>query len=56
MMKTEKTKTEKTIMEQLREIRDNISIETQDMTFPELKNYIDRQLNQTSLHPETTWR
>jgi RNase adaptor protein for sRNA GlmZ degradation len=55
-METKKSKTEKSTMEQLREIRDNVSIETQNMTFAELRNYIDKQLRQQSLHPISTWR
>ena len=54
-MKTKKSNTEKSTIEQLREIRDSISVETQNMTFAELKNYIDKQLSQKSLHPINTW-
>jgi RNase adaptor protein for sRNA GlmZ degradation len=54
-MKTKKSNTEKSTIEQLREIRDSISVETQNMTFAELKNYIDKQLSQKSLHPISTW-
>lgn len=38
-----KTKEEKSfdIVKMMREIRDKISLETQNMTFEELKNYID---------------
>ena len=55
VMKTKKSNTEKSTIEQLREIRDSISVETQNMTFAELKNYIDKQLSQKSLHPINTW-
>ncbi len=41
-------------MEQLREIRDKISLETQDMTFEELQKYIDERLSGT-LHPKEVW-
>ena len=40
-------------VEQLREIRDRISLEIQDMTFEQLKKYIDAQL---TLHPKKVWR
>jgi RNase adaptor protein for sRNA GlmZ degradation len=56
VMKTKKSKTEKSTIEQLREIRDSVSVETKNMTFAELKNYIDKQLSQKSLHPVSTWR
>ena len=48
------TITEKSTLEQLREIRDKISAETQNMTFAELKKYIEHQL-QESLHPKAVW-
>ena len=50
----ETTKKEKTTIEQLRDIRDKMSAETQNMTFKELKEYIEPQL-QESLHPKTVW-
>ncbi|MCL1938406.1 MAG: hypothetical protein FWF52_08445 [Candidatus Azobacteroides sp.] len=53
-MKAIKEKEEKSALEQLREIRDEISAETQDMTFPELKKYIEYQLEE-SLHPKKVW-
>ena len=53
-MKTVKEKKEKSTLEQLREIRDKVSAETQNMTFVELKRYIEYQL-QESLHPKTVW-
>jgi RNase adaptor protein for sRNA GlmZ degradation len=55
-MKSKKLKTEKSTIAQLREIRDSISIETQNMTFAELKSYINKQLHRNSLHPISTWR
>ena len=50
-------KNEKTIkqpMEQLREIRDNISNETQNMTLVQLHKYIEEQMKET-LHPKASW-
>ena len=35
----------------MREIRDRLSIETQDMTFAELKEYIKLKLKQSDLKP-----
>lgn len=54
-MKTEKQKTEKTTIEQLREIRDKISAETQNMTSEQLKKYVEERLKKT-LHPKAVWR
>ena len=52
-MKTDKkVKTESTV-EQLRKIRDSISCEIQDMTFEQLKKYIDAQL---TLHSKAVWQ
>ena len=53
-MKIKKPKAEKTNIEILREIRDKISSETQNMTFEQLKKYIEEQLND-SIHPKTVW-
>ena len=47
-------KKEKSMLEQLREIRDKVSAETQNMTFSELKKYIESHL-QESLFPNTVW-
>ncbi|MDR1897695.1 MAG: hypothetical protein LBR10_12980 [Prevotellaceae bacterium] len=55
-MKTETQETDKSVIEQLREIRDNISAETQNMTFAELKRYVDVQLKQSPLHPTAVWQ
>lgn len=54
MSKIEKQKTGKSIMEELREIRDKISLETQDMTYEELRKYIDKRLSGT-LHSKEVW-
>jgi len=35
----------------MREIRDKISFETQDMTFEELKKYIDSRIKNSGLKP-----
>jgi hypothetical protein len=55
MMKTDIQKIEKSTIEQLLEIRDKISSETQNMTFEQLKKYIDENLKST-LHPKAAWR
>ncbi len=54
-MKTEKLQTDKSTIEQLREIRDKISTETQDMTFEQFKKYVDERLKET-LHPAASWQ
>lgn len=53
-MKEVKEKEEKTTMDELRAIREKVSCETQNMTFTELKKYVDSQLHE-SLHPPTVW-
>ena len=54
-MKTEKHLTGKSTIEQLREIREKISAETQDMSFEQLKKYIEERMTET-LHPTAAWR
>ena len=53
-MKTEKQKIEPSTIAQLREIRENISAETQDMTFEQLQKYIAEHLTDT-IHPDVVW-
>lgn len=53
-MKTEKQKMGKSTIEQLREIRDKISAETQNMSFEQLQKYIKERLTET-LHPTAVW-
>jgi len=53
-MNTIEERKEKTTLEQLREIRDKITSETQNMTFSELKKYVEYQL-QESLYPKSVW-
>jgi len=48
-------KKEQSTIDQLREIRDKMSTETQNMTFEELKKYVDYQL-QDSMYSQTIWR
>jgi len=43
-METNKTKKSFDAVQMMREIRDQISAETQNMTFDELKNYISKKL------------
>lgn len=49
----ETIKKEKTFdaVKMMREIRDKISSETQNMTFPELKEYIKNKLRESKLKP-----
>ena len=54
-MNTVEEKKEKSMLEQLREIRDEISSETQNMTFLELKEYIEVQL-EDSIFPKSVWK
>ena len=53
-MKTENQRPGKSTVEQLREIRDKISAETQNMTFEQFKIYVEERLKET-LHPNATW-
>ncbi|MBU2447177.1 MAG: hypothetical protein KJ666_16610 [Bacteroidetes bacterium] len=52
-MKTTKKKKEKSAIQELRDIRDKIGLDIQDMTFEQLKKYIDERL---TLHPTAAWR
>ncbi|HTA26450.1 MAG TPA: hypothetical protein VK809_01585 [Bacteroidia bacterium] len=47
-----KEKKEKSIMEQLRDIRDKLSLEIQDMSPEELKKYLN---SKPSLFPNAPW-
>jgi hypothetical protein len=53
MIKTIKKKKEKSAIEQLREIRDKISLDIQYMTFDQLKKYVEERL---TLHPIEAWQ
>ena len=53
-MNTVVEKKEKSTIEKLREIRNKVSDETQNMTFTELKKYVEHQL-QKSLFPKSVW-
>lgn len=44
---------EKSEIQQLRDIRDNIGLDIQNMTFEQLKTYIEERL---TLHPTSSWR
>jgi hypothetical protein len=44
---------EKTLIEQLREIRDRISLDTKDMTTEQMKEYFSKQ---KALHPISVWQ
>jgi hypothetical protein len=54
-MKTKKPQFNKSTIAQLQKIRDKISAETQDMTFDQLKKYVDERMTET-LHPKALWR
>lgn len=52
-MKTkEKTKTGKSFVEEMREIRDKVNLETKDLTTEQLKAYLEKQ---KTLHPSLMW-
>ena len=50
-MKT-KEKTDKTLIEDLREIRDKISLDIKDMTLDQIKSYLK---GKETLHPTQIW-
>ena len=50
-MKTIEKKKTFDAVKMMREARDKISSETQNMTFSELKNYIENQMKQSKLKP-----
>ncbi len=53
-MKTKnEARTDKTVIDQLREIRDTVSLEIQDMTMEQLKEYLD---DKKTLHPTAVWQ
>ena len=53
-MKTkDKIKSEKSLNDQLREIRDKVSFEIKDMTSEELKDYLNKK---ETLHPNAVWQ
>lgn len=53
-MKTkEKIKSEKSLIDQLREIRDNVSLDIKDMTSEQLKDYLNKK---GTLHPNAFWQ
>ena len=53
-MKTkDKIKSEKSIIDQLREIRDNVSHDIKDMTSEELKDYLNKK---ETLHQNVLWQ
>ena len=50
-MKT-KVKKEISVLQQLRDIRDKLSLEIKNMTYSQLKEYFE---NQETLHPPSVW-
>ena len=53
-MNTVVEKKEKSTIDKLRDVRDKVSAETQNMTFQELMKYVEYQLND-SLFPKSVW-
>jgi len=53
MSKITNKKKEKSAMQQLRDIRDKIGLDIQNMTFKQLQKYIDERL---TLHPPRAWQ
>lgn len=52
-MKTKnKIQTVKTFVEQMREIRDNLSLEIKDLTLEQLKDYL---ISKKTLHTSNVW-
>ena len=54
-MKTKNKQTGKSTIETLREIRDKVRSETQNMTFEQLQKYIQERLKDT-IHPTANWQ
>ncbi len=52
-MTTKEVKTENSTVKELRDIRDKIGVEIKDMTYEELKKYVEEKL---TLHPTAVWR
>jgi hypothetical protein len=53
-MKTKQNiQTEKTLIEQLRDIRDKVSMDIKDLTFEQLKDYLNAQ---KTLHSVKVWQ
>jgi hypothetical protein len=52
-MKTKHKKEKKSVIQELREIRDKISLEIKDLSFEDLVKYFNRQ---KSLYPSNIWR
>ena len=50
-MKT-KEKTEKSLIQELREIRDKISSEIKDLSYEDMRQYLDKQ---KTLHQNVNW-
>ena len=51
MEKTKKVDKKFDAVKMMREIRDKVSSETQNMTFDELKLYINKQISESKLKP-----
>ena len=46
-------KTDKNLIDQLREIRDKVSLEIKDMTLEQIKDYLKKK---KTLHPSSVWQ
>ena len=46
-------KTDKTLIEELKEIRDKMSVDMKDMRLEQIKNYLKKK---ETLHPKQFWR
>jgi hypothetical protein len=44
---------QKSVLSQLRDIRDKLSVEIKDMTYEQLKEYLDKQ---KTLHSKAVWQ
>ena len=51
MMKTNKKETTIDAVKMMRDIRDKVSTETQNMTFVELKEYIQNKIKESNMKP-----
>lgn len=52
-MKNTTEKKEQSTIQQLRDIRDTIGVEIQDLTYEQLMKYIEKK---TTLHPRRVWQ
>jgi len=48
-----KKETDKSVVQELRAIRDKVSLKIKDMTLKQLKEYLNKK---KTLHPKTVWQ